>query len=198
MISVVMASYLGEYKLAAKNRETKIRRAVESVLSQTIPVELVVIADGCQKTVDILTKNYEGKFSGYMINKQLIWSGIPRNTGIEKAKGDIICYLDIDDFLAKDHCENIITQFGNSDWVWFDDWVWTSVSGWKQRKCNVEKKGFCGTSNIAHKKITPWSEKGNYTHDWVMLQKLKSWSANYKYIGHGGYHVAHIPGRYDV
>ena len=47
MISVVMASYLGEYKSAAKNRDIKIRRAVESVLSQTVPVELVVVADGC-------------------------------------------------------------------------------------------------------------------------------------------------------
>lgn len=196
MISVIMASYLGEYKLAAKNRDKKIHRAVESVLNQTIPVELVVVSDGCQKTVDILTKDYPGKFSGYMIGKQLLWSGIPRNTGIDKAKGDIICYLDVDDYLDNNHCEKILTSFGSNDWVWFDDWVFSR--GWKQRKCNVEQRGFCGTSNIAHKKVQIWPVKGNYSHDWQALQNLKNWSKNYKYIGHCGYRVAHIPGRADV
>ena len=49
MISVIMASYLEEYKQCAKHRDEKIRRAVESVFNQTIPVELVVVADGCKK-----------------------------------------------------------------------------------------------------------------------------------------------------
>lgn len=198
MISVVMASYLGEYKRAAKDREKKIRRAVESVFSQSIPVELVVVSDGCQKTVEILTKNYEGLFSGYFVNKQLLWSGIPRNTGIEKAKYDIICYLDIDDILMPTHCEFILDHFRDSDWVWFDDWVYAPRIGWKQRKCDVEKKGLCGTSNIAHKKVKIWPEKGNYAHDYIAIQNLKKWSKNFKYIGHGGYRIGHIPGRVDI
>ncbi len=197
MISVVMASYLGEYKQAAKNRDKKIRRAVDSVLAQTIPVELVVIADGCQKTVDIMTKNYANLFSGYLINHKTLWAGTPRNTGIDKAKGDIICYLDIDDMFLPDHCEKIEKNFGKNDWVWFDDWV-HSTSGWKQRKCDVNKRGMCGTSNVAHKKFKIWPEKGSYAHDFVALQNLKNWSKNYKYIGHGGYKVCHVPGRYDV
>jgi glycosyltransferase involved in cell wall biosynthesis len=197
MLSVVMASYLAEYKLAAKNREKKIHRAVESVFSQTIPVELVVVADGCQKTVDILTEDYPGMFSGYLIEHRTLWAGTPRNVGIDKAKNEIICYLDVDDYLDKDHCEKIVTNFKENDWVWFDDWVHSSF-GWKQRECDVEKRGFCGTSNIAHKKIKIWPEKGNYAHDWLALQNLKNWSKNYKYIGHGGYRVAHVPGRTDV
>ncbi len=198
MISVVMASYLGEYKLAAKDRERKIRRAAESVFSQSIAVELVVVADGCQKTVDILTQHYEGLFSGYLINKQLLWSGVPRNTGIEKAKGEIICYLDVDDYLEREHCNKILINFGNNDWVWFDDWIYTQRTGWKQRRCDVEKKGFCGTSNIAHRKVKIWPEKGNYAHDFIAIQNLKHWSNNFKYIGHGGYRIGHIPGRVDI
>jgi len=197
MLSVVMASYLKDYARAAKNREQKIRRSVDSVLAQTIPVELVVISDGCQKTVDIMTKHYEGKFSGYMIAHKTLWAGAPRNTGISKALGDIICYMDVDDWMDKDHCEKIVTRFGNSDWAWFDDWV-HGKGGWKQRKCDVNKRGMCGTSNIAHRKAEIWPDKGNYSHDWQVIQNLKNWSANFKYIGGGGYRVAHIPGRYDI
>ena len=198
MISVIMASYLEEYKQCAKHRDEKIRRAVESVFNQTIPVELVVVADGCRKTVDILTKEYPDMFSGYLIDHTGLWAGAPRNVGIEKAKNDIVCYLDVDDMLMPTHCDFIVTHFGNSDWVWFDDWIYSQRSGWKQRRCDVEKKGFCGTSNIAHKKTRIWPDKGNYAHDFVALQNLKKWSSNYKYIGHGGYRVAHIPGRVDI
>ena len=197
MISVVMASYLGAYNMAAKNREQKIRRAVESVFSQTIPVELVVVADGCPKTVEIMTKHYEGKFSGYIIEHRILWAGAPRNTGIDRAKGEIICYMDVDDWMDKTHCEKIEKNFGDNDWVWFDDWV-HSNTGWKQRKCDVNKRGMCGTSNVAHKKINYWPDKGGYTHDWKFVNDLIKNHSKYQYIGGCGYHVCHIPGRYDV
>ena len=197
MISIIMPSYLGQYKQAAKNREKKICRAVESVLSQTIPVELVVIADGCQKTVDLLTKHYEGLFSGYMITHRNLWAGTPRNTGIEKAQNEIVCYLDIDDVIINTHCEFIVNYFGSNDWVWFDDWIF-GKNGWRLRNCDVNKRGLCGTSNIAHKKTKIWPEKGTYAHDYIAIQNLKNWSGKYKYIGHGGYRVQHIPGRYDI
>lgn len=193
-----MASYLGNYKGAALNREAKIVRAIQSILDQTIKVEPVIVADGCQKTVEIINKNFAGKVNGFLIGKQSTWSGVPRNTGIEMAQGDIICYLDVDDFLEKDHCEKIERNF-KGDWVWFDDIVYNRhLKQWKARKCDVNTKGLCGTSNVAHRKITTWPVIGGYAHDWVFIQNLKNASKNYKYIGHGGYKVGHVPGRYDV
>ena len=195
MISVIMPSYLGDYKRAAKNRESKIRRAVESVFSQTISVELVVIADGCQKTVDLLNKYYEGRFNGYMIRKQPVWSGVPRNTGILKAMNDIVCYLDTDDWIETGHCEKIVNNF-RGDWVWFNDRIWHS--GWLSRKCDVNRRGLSGTSNIAHKKIALWPERATYAHDWIFIESLKRASKDFHFIGDGGYMVCHIPGRYDI
>lgn len=196
MISVVMASYLGEYRKAAKDREVKIVRAINSVLKQTIPVELVLIADGCEKTIEIVSREFSGQLNGYFVKKQPMWSGWPRNIGIEKAKNDIICYLDIDDYLELDHCEKIYNSF-SGDWVWFDDLVYRRGE-WIQRKCNVHKKGMCGTSNIAHRKFKIWNERDNYAHDWAAILNLRNISSKYKYIGSGGYRVCHIPGRYDV
>jgi glycosyltransferase involved in cell wall biosynthesis len=198
MISVVMQSYLGLYKNAAKDRDKKIVRAIQSILNQTIIVEPVIVSDGCDLTVKIINSHFAGKVSGYMIAKQTTWSGVPRNTGIRKAKGDIICYLDVDDFLEPDHCEKIERNF-SGDWVWFDDIVFSKHdSKWKRRNCDVNKKGLCGTSNVAHRKIAEWPVKGSYAHDWVFINNLKAASKNFKYIGHGGYKVSHIPGRYDI
>jgi glycosyltransferase involved in cell wall biosynthesis len=196
MISVVMASYLGEYRKAAKDRDKKIIRAVNSVLNQTIPAELVLVSDGCQKTIDIIIESFPNKVNGYYIEKQKIWSGKPRNVGIEKAKNDIICYCDIDDYLDPDHCEKIYNAF-EGDWVWFDDLVYNQ-GRWIHRKCDVNKKGMCGTSNLAHKKIAWWPDPGSYAHDYIFIHNLKKASSNYKYIGNGGYRVCHVPGKYYV
>ena len=58
--SVIMPSFLGEYSRAAQNREDKIVRAIDSCLDQEY-YELIIIADGCQKTVDIVTNKFNGE-----------------------------------------------------------------------------------------------------------------------------------------
>lgn len=198
-VSVVMASYLGEYRRAAKNRDKKILRAIDSVLNQTYEnIELIVVADGCQKTVDIVKNSYLcDKIKGYLINKQPLWSGIPRNTGIEKATGEWICYLDVDDYFQKTHIENIVKNIKNEDWVWFDDLVATTTGKTRRRQCSLTM-GRCGTSNLLHKKIAKWDIKGTYAHDWRFIKNLQRASRNYRKVLAGEYVVCHIPGRVDA
>lgn len=55
MFSIVMPSYLGDYNSSAgpsaTNRVEKFIRAVDSVLAQTFGSwELLIVADGCEKT----------------------------------------------------------------------------------------------------------------------------------------------------
>ena len=106
--TVVMPSYMGPYRTAAKNRESKILRAVNSVIAQTYEDwELIVVADGCEKTMQILKDVTDLRVRKYLIEKDKIWGGSPRNTGIELAKGEFIVYLDIDDIIGPDHLKNI-------------------------------------------------------------------------------------------
>lgn len=201
--TVVMPSYLGPYRTAAKNRESKILRAVNSVLAQTYEDwELIVVADGCQKTMQIMSDLVWSRVKCIMIEKDKIWGGSPRNTGIELAKGEFIVYLDIDDIFGTDHLKNIALGLNGYDWVWFDDIRWSvRDQQWYDNPCNIYKLNQHGTSNICHKASLPyrWS-KGGYGHDYFFIASLKQ-NRNFAKIQGGEYYVCHIPGTregYDI
>ncbi len=192
-----MPSFLGKYRNAAQGRDWKIVRAIESVINQTFKDwELIVVADGCKKTVEIVQKITDERVILLYIDKQKLWSGYVRNTGIDRAQGGYICYLDIDDCFAPEHLAEIAPLLKGKDWYWCDDYVYNGTE-FRHRKCNVDKLGQCGTSNLIHKKIAWWEAKDGYAHDWNFLNNLKSASKNYEYIKAGRYLVCHVPGRAD-
>lgn len=203
-----MPSYLGVYKRAAKDRDKKILRAIESLILQTYENwELIVIADGCDQTRDILEKqNYDDeRIRGYLIPRVDLFDGKPRNTGIEYATGEWIIYLDIDDWFGKNHLKIInegIEQNKGFDWYFFDDIVLQkpySNKKWVARKCWIDRVGKCGTSNLCHKRSMKarWG-RPTYRHDWHFVLELKRESLSCKYISCPEYFVGHIPNRYDV
>jgi len=202
MISVIMPSYLGEYKRAAKDRDKKIVRAIRSVREQTFEDwELIIIADGCNKTVEIvqnINDLYNDKRIKLLyIDKQTQWSGTVRNTGLDEAKGDYACYLDVDDAFSPDHLSGIAI-YNKKDWYWFDDYVWNGKE-FRHRKCSINKVGKCGTSNLMHRPgLARWNERDNYAHDWKFIANLRKASGSYEYIRAGEYLVCHIPGRFDI
>lgn len=205
MISVVMPSYLGSYKNAAKDRDKKIIRAIESVLSQSYEDwELIVIADGCEKTVEIV-KPYFYEYLPHIrlieIPKQKLWSGKVRNTGISMAHGEIICYLDTDDLIGSNHLQIINDNFGDNDWVFFNDLIWDGKE-FVENHCNMNIKGQCGTSNISHRKtLGAYWHDASYLHDFSFIQSLIGLSHNYSVIPCGEYEIRHRPGlpfKYDL
>lgn len=206
MISVIMPCYLGNYPRAAKNREQKLVRAIDSVVEQSYQDwELIIVADGCQKTVDIVTdyvlKNNVGRIRGIHISRNRAWSGYPRNAGLDKANGEIICYLDADDMFTQEHLSIIDAAFEAKpeyEWIWFDD-MHPIGNGWKVNKCNIKHYGHCGTSNIAHLKRLPvkWPQVATYSHDdYGFIRQLRNFKGGY--FGAAGYCVCHVPGQFDV
>jgi glycosyltransferase involved in cell wall biosynthesis len=183
MISVVMPSYLGDYPRAASNREVKLPRAIESFLEQKIG-ELIVVADGCEKTIEIASK-YPVKT--VLIDKQPCFSGEPRNTGIKNAKYDYIAYLDNDDVFGKGHLKAIADNL-DTDWLYWDDYVDGQI---RPVWCEM---GHIGTSAIAHKKELNCQWGNGYGHDWEFIRQLKNYPS--KRIT-TNYQVMHIPGIID-
>jgi glycosyltransferase involved in cell wall biosynthesis len=206
-ITVIMASYLGEYKGAARERETKLFRALDSVYCQNYEnFEILLMSDGCEKTREIYTRmlldgRYDSRLKYHEVVRLGTWGGNPRNTGIDIATGEIICYLDIDDYFEPWHLSHIAEHFGDNQFVYFNDFVLNPVSQMpnKPRLTRLAISN-CGTSSIAHRKDikSRWPVIGNYAHDWKFIELLIKECKTRGHIGQGGYCVCHIPNQYDI
>jgi glycosyltransferase involved in cell wall biosynthesis len=199
--SIVMPSFLGAYKGAAKDRDKKIVRAIESVRSQTYDSwELIIVADGCSKTFDMVSSLYrdDNRIGCYLIEKQPLWSGVPRNVGQKYAKGVWTTYLDIDDQFGNDHLTKLAlgidmaTSAGQKfDWVFYNDHIAIA-----ERPCKPVQ-GRCGTSNVTFRRSlnVQWKD-ATYLHDWRFIQELLKHP--YVTIPTPEYHVMHVPRRVDL
>jgi hypothetical protein len=127
------------------------------------------------------------------IDKQPAWSGEVRNAGLDAATGRIVCYLDADDKVLPWHFDFIAKNFGEFDWVWFDDLIWP-----EQLRVRELKVEHIGTGCFAHLRSVGIRWTGGYCYDWAYLEQLIAKMPNHKYIGHGGYVVCHIPHKLDV
>jgi hypothetical protein len=204
-VSIIIPSSIAPRKNQASNPEAKLIRAVDSAMRQDYhDFEIVIVSDGCEKTREALMTTFHpeylhGLFEFVYIPKQPLFSGNVRNAGIEAATGDIICYLDADDYLGTDHVTTIVKHF-TGQWVWFNDLTLQGTE-FKERECAL-KLGLCGTSNIAHLRSMPvrWREVNRYGYDdWSFIQQLILSSPGVK-IETPTYVVCHIPFKrgYDV
>ena len=188
MISVVMPSFLGYYDGAATNRKMKLHRAIDSFVQQGCG-ELIIVADGCELTMDIASQYKDHAVRALWTEKKSLFSGELRNIGIREAVYPIVCYLDSDDTFGKNHLHSIVSQFtDDKDWVFWDDYL-----GDTKRDCLVSVCRI-GTSCIAHKKDVTAKWPDGYNHDWKFIAQLGD---NYMKIDGTSYIVRHVPGRID-
>lgn len=209
-----MASYLGSYPGCAENRILKFKRAIRSYIQQTyVDKELIVVSDGCADTIEIfdkLRREYEGHpaaknwtLLAFGPQEENDFSGRIRNAGMHAAKGDIICYLDTDDFFLDHHLEKINEQFyPPQDWVYYNDFVpETSNFSMVRERDNILAEGRVGTSSIAHRNPNSshidalWTS--GYGHDWLFVKSLMHLNGNYSKIQTPGYMVCHVKGQFD-
>ena len=204
-ISVIMPSYLGHYDGCATERELKLVRAVYSFLENTYEnKELVIISDGCYRTIEI----YNLLFSSYdniklvKMDKQPLFSGSVRQTGIDQCNGEIITFLDIDDIIGNDHLSRIVYYIHamRLDWCYYD-----ATLGYGKNTFGISETtlvgGNCGTSSISYLKSmgVSWDKCDGAGHDWNFIIWLMRSSKNYKKIDEiKSYHICHINGKFDI
>lgn len=201
--TIVLPSTLKHYATAAKDRQKKLHRAVQSVIEQSFTDwELLVISDGCDQTYEEMTKyEFHPQVDCIMIKKHPLWSGAPRNTGINQAKGKFITYLDNDDYFGMDHLKIIHENINPEEkkLYWYNDLIW-SGSAFIERKCDIHTKFQHGTSNFTHvnepERKVYWPLDG-YEHDYHFGRELLK---RYEpvLIPTPQYHVCHIHTKYDV
>lgn len=178
MISVIMPVHLSPYEVdgikSAGNPKHKFRRAVESFLNQSFTdAELIIISDGCRIAEGIYKKYYSDKVIFRYMEKQPLFSGAVRQTGINLAQGEIVTYLDHDDFIGVDHLR-IINENFESEWVYYNDYLIQGKEGeslvFTEREVSPSLY-YIGTSMIAHKKSLNVVWPDGYAHDWRMIEK---------------------------
>ncbi len=96
--------------------ESFIARCIESVLRQTYSKwELLLINDGSPDHSGEICQSYakqDRRIKYFEQENQGV--SVARNVGIKRAKGEIISFLDADDYIAKEMCEKIVKYWDES------------------------------------------------------------------------------------
>ena len=93
------------------NVEKYIKRCLDSVFNQSFKdFEVIVVNDGTKDNSMDIVENYDVK----IITQKNQGLSVARNTGVKKAKGEYIIFLDSDDYIEKDLLKNINKSLDNN------------------------------------------------------------------------------------
>ena len=216
-ISVIMMSYLSDYKNSRKNPEEKFIRAVESFLLQShSKKELIIISDGCEITNRIYHEKFSDKeiITLVRVEKQKNkWPGRLREIGRCLSNYEWVCYLDTDDMFHREHLSIINNEINNledNELVLMNEKkilpvlndasdIYYTITGIKKEelgnfKANwtfSKEKYFFATWQIVHKNelSVKWSDSNTEGEDTDFINKICQSNSVKKFSG--GYMICH-------
>ncbi len=120
MVSIIVPVYNGEKFIA---------RCVESVLAQTYSdFELILVNDGSKDNSGAICDDFAARDRRVrVIHQENGGVSRARNHGLDAAKGDVIGFVDADDYIAPETLETALREMGDADICMFDAvTVWDS------------------------------------------------------------------------
>jgi glycosyltransferase involved in cell wall biosynthesis len=134
-----MQSFLGDYTGSRKDSLFKLNRAIQSFENQTNKnTELVLVSDNCDLTRVEWENNWKGnpriKFFHLVddskkmyqkLEEGIFYRGYPRQIGINNSSGEIITYMDSDDYILTDYLENLSRYWESTngiEWIFNNTW----------------------------------------------------------------------------
>lgn len=109
------------------NCEEHVREALKSIESQTYKdLELIIIEDCSRDGSRDAINNYDYNFMVKMVfNEANMGVAKSRNIGIREASGELIAFLDADDFWEENKIEVQVSDFKNNsiDFSWTGSWI---------------------------------------------------------------------------
>jgi glycosyltransferase involved in cell wall biosynthesis len=133
LVSVIMNCYNGEKYL---------RQAIDSVLAQTYPAWEIVFWDNrsTDDSAKIFNSYVDARLKYFMAPKHT-WLYEARNHAIEKANGDIVAFLDVDDRWLPDKLAKQVPLFADPQvgFVCGNYWIESELKNkrWKALRCPV-------------------------------------------------------------
>lgn len=127
------------------NVESYLRRCVDSLLKQTIrPKEIILVDDGSPDSSPAICDDYAAKHDYVrVIHKPNGGLSSARRAGWEAAHGELICFVDSDDYVAPTYLEQLATPFSDPD-------VQLSMCAWANDNCGHITKATLSQSIIAN------------------------------------------------
>lgn len=107
-----MEKYKVSVVVPVYNVERYLDRCVQSLLSQSLKeIEIILVDDASPDRCPMLCDNYASKYRNIcVIHKQNGGLGLARNSGIDVAQGEYICFVDSDDFVEPDMLERLYNE----------------------------------------------------------------------------------------
>lgn len=104
------------------NRSAKVKKAIESVLSQTFSdFEILVMDDGSTDDTENVIRSINDPRVFYQWADNFGGPARPRNRGINIAKGEWVCFLDADDWWSPNKLETCLQAIGETtDLIYHD------------------------------------------------------------------------------
>lgn len=98
------------------NVETYLEECLESVISQTYEkMEIILVDDGSTDSSGIICDTYGKKDSRItVVHKDNGGVALARNVGLNMCNGEFICFIDSDDYVEADMCQNMVEALQNS------------------------------------------------------------------------------------
>lgn len=126
-ISVVLPVY---------NCDKYLARSIESVRKQTYDNwELIIVNDGSRDASERKAREFVKKDKRIkLINQENKGVSVARNLGIEEAAGDILMFLDADDWFEENAFEEVVTNWDNSMQMLLFDYYDVAGNGKKQSR----------------------------------------------------------------
>lgn len=173
LISIVLPIY---------NVEKYLVRCIKSVVNQSYRnLEIILVDDGSLDQCPRLCEKWAKKDNRIkVVHKENAGLGMARNTGIENATGEYICFFDSDDYVALDAIEKAYAQIKkyNAELVLFG--FCNVDSDGKTKKCTIpqtEKNFYDGASvqtYVLPNLIAPDPATGEKTNLW-----MSAWACMY-------------------
>lgn len=103
--------------IRTQNRQNTLKKAIESVVNQDYkPIQLIIINDAGED-IEALALSFQASF--YQLDHHLISTSKGRshaaNVGLDKCQGDLISFLDDDDWFLPEHIKGLVQAYNQSE-----------------------------------------------------------------------------------
>ena len=94
--------------ISAYNSENKIGKCIKSLLNQTYkPIEIIVVDDGSTDKTKEIVKKFTDNKKIFLLGQKRQGPGAAKNLASKKAEGDILVFVDSDEYPRQDYIEKL-------------------------------------------------------------------------------------------